>query len=418
MADHNKKQAKSFGEGVRGYMKGLEVVDYRLIISIVFLVMFGLIMVYSASNAQYGASLLKRQFEIGGLGFIMMLVISYIDYHIYAKFAGALYVLSVLSLFLVKVPGIGVTKNGASRWIEIGPISFQLRASETGNGDSDGLSVDSTAMKKWYADVLLIFPGLIAVGLILFVTKNLSTALIVFGIVAFMFFIAYPDKEIWRWIGVVLVAVVVVLLVYYNLVIVREHSLLLSEGTSATSNADFRSNRILAWLYPDDYPQASMQSRYSMYAIGFGGLLGRGLGNGTMKYYLPYAMNDFIFGVIGEELGLVGCGLVIFLFIYQVWRVFTVSQHAKDRLGSYMAFGIGIHVALQVLLNIGVSTGVLPNTGISLPYISYGGTALLLQLCEMGIVLNISRQIPGRRIRVGDSSQKQDRTESKQVHAA
>ena len=105
MANHNKKQAKSFGEGVRGYMKGLEVVDYRLIISIVFLVMFGLIMVYSASNAQYGASLLKRQFEIGGLGFIMMLVISYIDYHIYAKFAGALYVLSVLSLFLVKVPG-------------------------------------------------------------------------------------------------------------------------------------------------------------------------------------------------------------------------------------------------------------------------------------------------------------------------
>ena len=421
MADHNKKQAKSSGEGVRGYMKGLEVVDYRLIISIVFLVMFGLIMVYSASNAQYGASLLKRQFEIGGLGFIMMLVISYIDYHIYAKFAGALYVLSVLSLFLVKVPGIGVTKNGASRWIEIGPISFQ--PSELVKPAmvilmAYLLTQIGRKMKKWYADVILIIPGLIAVGLILFVTKNLSTALIVLGIVAFMFFIAYPDKEIWRWIGVVLVVAVVVLLVYYNLVIVREHSLLLSEGTSATSNADFRSNRILAWLYPDDYPQASMQSRYSMYAIGFGGLLGRGLGNGTMKYYLPYAMNVFIFGVIGEELGLVGCGLVIFLFIYQVWRVFTVSQHAKDRLGSYMAFGIGIHVALQVLLNIGVSTGVLPNTGISLPYISYGGTALLLQLCEMGIVLNISRQIPGRRIRVGDSSQKQDRTESKQVHAA
>lgn len=314
-----------------------------------------------------------------------------------------------------------MTKNGASRWIEIGPISFQ--PSELVKPAmvilmAYLLTQIGRKMKKWYADVILIFPGLIAVGLILFVTKNLSTALIVFGIVAFMFFIAYPDKEIWRWIGVVLVVVVVVLLVYYNLVIVREHLLLLSEGTSATSNADFRSNRILAWLYPDDYPQASMQSRYSMYAIGFGGLLGRGLGNGTMKYYLPYAMNDFIFGVIGEELGLVGCGLVIFLFIYQVWRVFTVSQHAKDRLGSYMAFGIGIHVALQVLLNIGVSTGVLPNTGISLPYISYGGTALLLQLCEMGIVLNISRQIPGRRIRVGDSSQKQDRTESKQVHAA
>lgn len=150
-----------------------------------------------------------------------------------------------------------------------------------------------------------------------------------------------------------------------------------------------------------------MQSRYSMYAIGFGGILGRGLGRGTMKYYLPFSTNDFIFGVIGEELGLVGCGLVVFLFVYQVWRIFTVARHAKDKLGSYMAFGVGIHVALQVILNIGVATGVLPNTGISLPYISYGGTALLLQLCEMGIVLNISRQIPGRRVRIGDSSQKQ-----------
>lgn len=421
MAGQQKKQTMSFGKRVRGYMAGLEVVDYRLIISIVFLIMFGLIMVYSASNAEYGASLLKRQFVIGGIGFVMMLGISYIDYHVYAKFAGVIYVLSVLSLFLVKVPGIGVTKNGASRWIEIGPISFQ--PSELVKPAmvilmAYLLTQIGRKMKVWYADVILLVPGIIAVGLILFVTKNLSTALIVLGIVAFMFFIAYPDRTIWKWIGIVLVIAILGLLVYYNLVIVREHSQLLAEGSSATSNADFRSNRILAWLYPDDYPQASMQSRYSMYAIGFGGLLGRGLGSGTMKYYLPYAMNDFIFGVIGEELGLVGCGLVIFLFIYQVWRVFMVSQHARDRLGSYMAFGIGIHVALQVILNIGVSTGVLPNTGISLPYISYGGTALLLQLCEMGIVLNISRQIPGRKIRVGDSSQKQGQSASKQVHAA
>lgn len=315
MADHNKKQAKSFGRRGQRYMKGLEVVDYRLIISIVFLVMFGLIMVYSASNAQYGASLLKRQFEIGGLGFIMMLVISYIDYHIYAKFAGALYVLSVLSLFLVKVPGIGVTKNGASRWIEIGPISFQ--PSELVKPAmvilmAYLLTQIGRKMKKWYADVILIFPGLIAVGLILFVTKNLSTALIVFGIVAFMFFIAYPDKEIWRWIGVVLVVVVVVLLVYYNLVIVREHLLLLSEGHR--QRAMQISVRIvsLPGFIRMIIRQASMQSRYSMYAIGFGGLLGRGLGNGTMKYYLPYAMNDFIFGVIGEELGLVGAVLLFF----------------------------------------------------------------------------------------------------------
>ncbi len=421
MAGQNRKQAQGPGEWFRRYIAGLEVVDYRLIISIVFLVMFGLIMVYSASNASLGLSLVKKQFEIGVLGFVGMWVISYIDYHFYAKIAGLIYLGSVLSLFLVKVPGIGVTKNGASRWIEMGPISFQ--PSELVKPAmvilmAYLLTQVGRKMTKFYADIVLLIPGSLAVVLILVVTKNLSMALIVFGIVAFMFFVAYPNKKIWKWIGIVALLAAVGLLIYYNLVIVREHTLTLTEGTTAASSADFRSNRILAWLYPDDYPQASLQSRYSMYAIGFGGLLGRGLGSGTMKYYLPYASNDFIFGVIGEELGLVGCGLVIFLFVYQVWRVFTVSQHAKDRLGSYMAFGIGIHVALQVILNIGVATGVLPNTGISLPYISYGGTALLLQLCEMGIVLNISRQIPGRKVRVGDSSKKQDQSETRQVHAA
>ncbi len=275
-------------------------------------------------------------------------------------------------------------------------------------------------MKKWYADVILIFPGLIAVGLILFVTKNLSTALIVFGIVAFMFFIAYPDKEIWRWIGVVLVAVVVVLLVYYNLVIVREHSLLLSEGTSATSNADFRSNRILAWLYPDDYPQASMQSRYSMYAIGFGGLLGRGLGNGTMKYYLPYAMNDFIFGCYRRRTGtcrLRSCYFSVYLSGCGVYLLYH-SMRRTDW-GSYMAFGIRYSCGFAGIAEYwcfhrrAAKYRYQPSIHKLWRY-----RALLLQLCEMGIVLNISRQIPGRRIRVGDSSQKQDRTESKQVHAA
>ena len=123
----------------------------------------------------------------------------------------------------------------------------------------------------------------------------------------------------------------------------------LTNTVTEAASKSFRDDRILAWLYPDDYPQASMQSRYSMYAIGFGGILGRGLGRGTMKYYLPFSTNDFIFGVIGEELGLVGCGLVVFLFVYQVWRIFTVARHAKDKLGSYMAFGVGIHVALQVI---------------------------------------------------------------------
>lgn len=391
-------------DSLRRYIARLEVVDYRIIVSILFLMVFGLIMIYSASSALYGTSMMFKQLIIGAAGVLIMLAISYVDYHIYARWAGAIYLVSLISLFLVRVPGLGVTKNGASRWIEIAGQSFQpseLLKPAMVILMSYLLTQIGRKLTYFKADVYLLMPGAIAVGLILFVTKNLSTALIVLGIVAVMFFVAYPDKKIWRWVGISIFLAIIFALIYYNTVIVSEH---------AAGNS-FRTGRILAWLYPNEYPDISMQSRYSLYAIGFGGLLGRGLGSGTMKYYIPEPMNDFIFAVIAEELGLVGCAMVIFLFVYQVWRILTVAQHARDLLGSYMALGVGIHVALQVILNIGVATSVLPNTGISLPYISYGGTALLLQLCEMGIVLNISRQIPGRRVKVEGTSQHESEQE-------
>lgn len=408
MAKKKKDRTSGFMETIVRYLSELEMVDYRIIVSVVFLVMFGLIMIYSASSAQYGSSMMKKQLLVGIGGIVLMLLISYVDYHIYARWAGAIYILSTLSLFLVKVPGLGVTKNGASRWIEIAGQSFQ---------PSELLKPTMVVLMAYLltqvgrkltflkADIYLLIPGAVAVLLILVVTKNLSTALIVLGIVAVMFFVAYPDKKIWRWVGICLLAGIILALIYYNTVILQQKA----------AGDSFRTNRILAWLYPDEYPDVSRQSRYSLYAIGFGGLLGRGLGSGTMKYYIPEPMNDFIFAVVAEELGLVGCALILFLFIYQIWRVLTVAQHARDLLGSYMALGIGVHVALQVILNIGVATSLLPNTGISLPYISYGGTALLLQLCEMGIVLNISRQIPGRRVKAkGDSQNQSEQTHIRQ----
>lgn len=394
------------------YMAKLEVVDYRLIISIIFLMMFGLIMIYSASNALYGSTMMRHQMLIGIPGIVLMLLISYVDYHIYARWAGLIYIVSVLSLFLVKIPGIGVTKNGASRWVEIGPLSFQpSELLKPAMVILMAFLLTQVGRKLTYfkADIYLMVPGVVAVGLILFITRNLSTALIVLGIIAVMFFVAHPDKKIWRWVVIAVLAVILFALIFYNIVIVSEHA----------SDDSFRVGRILAWLYPDEYLDISMQSRYSLYAIGFGGLLGRGLGSGTMKYYIPEPMNDFIFAVIAEELGIVGCAMVIFLFVYQVWRILSVAQHASDLLGSYMALGIGIHVALQVILNIGVATSVLPNTGISLPYISYGGTALLIQLCEMGIALNISRQIPGKRIQVqGTSKQEGEQEQQRQRKSA
>lgn len=400
MTRKKKDSTPGLREAFAKYLSDLEVVDYRIIVSVVFLVMFGLIMIYSASSAQYGTSMMKKQLIVGVIGIVLMLVISYVDYHIYARWAGAIYVISVLSLFLVKVPGLGVTKNGASRWIEIAGQSFQpseLLKPAMVILMAYLLTQMGQKLAYFKADVYLLIPGAIAVVLILYVTRNLSTSLIVLGIVVVMFFVAYPDKKIWYWIGIGLLVAAVAALLYYKVVILKEHA----EGAS------YRTSRILAWLYPDEYPDDSMQARFSLYAIGFGGLLGRGLGSGTMKYYIPEPMNDFIFAVIAEELGLVGCAMVLGLFIYQVWRILSVARHARDRIGGYMALGIGVHVALQVILNIGVATSILPNTGISLPYISYGGTALLLQLCEMGIVMNISRQIPGRRVKTAGSSQQE-----------
>lgn len=374
------------------YLKNLYVVDYRLIVSIVFLLTFGLIMVYSASSAQYGVSMLRKQIFVAVVGFAGMILVSYIDYHVLIRLSFGLYLISLVSLFLVRVPGLGSTSHGASRWIEIGGFSFQpaellkpaiiilLAFTLTELGRHVGRPVPTI--------IYVILPAFLAAGMIYVLTRNLSTALIVLGIAVVLFFVAHPNKRVWYWVIIGLAAIAIFAFLYYELVITKEHA----------EASNFRAGRILSWLYPEEYPSLSMQSRYALYAIGFGGLLGRGLGNGTVKYYLPEPMNDFIFAVIGEELGLIGCAAIIFLFAYQIWRIMTVAKHARDKTGGLLAAGIGAHVALQVLLNIGVAISLLPNTGISLPYISYGGSALLLQMLEMGIVLNISRQIPGRRI--------------------
>ena len=387
------KRREAYGEkkSFVQYFRDLQVVDYRVIVSVVFLMMFGFLMIYSATNGESGASVVLKQIGIGLAGILLMIAASYIDYHLLARWAGAFYLLSLAAIFLVRVPGLGVTINGASRWIMIGGFRFQ--PSEL----SKPAIIILTAflltdmgrnLRKVRGMIAALLPGVISSGLIYSVTRNLSTALIVAGITVFMFYVAFPNKKIYALIVICLIAVVVLGWFYYQNVIVQEHA----SGTS------FRTLRILAWLYPNDYLDSSMQSRYALYAIGFGGVLGRGLGHGVMKYYIPEAENDFIFSVIGEELGLVGCAMVIFLFIYQIWRIMVISRHATDKLGTYMAFGVGAHVALQVLLHIGVVTSLIPNTGISLPYISYGGTALLLQLVEIGIVLNISKQIPGKKI--------------------
>lgn len=375
--------------------------DFKLIFMVVALSIIG---AYAIGSAQ--PSLQSKQFAgiLGGI--LIMFVVSVFNYSFLLKFYWLMYALNIGLLLGVMLAGVegGL---GAQRWFQIGGLRFQ--PSETAKillilFFAQFIMVNREKLNTFRTVLLSIM--LIAVPMVLVKKQpDLSTTIMIAILFCVMMYIGGISH---RLILGVLAVTIPLAVIFLTIVLQPEQKIIES----------YQQKRILAWLYPDDYPQASMQSRYSMYAIGFGGILGRGLGRGTMKYYLPFSTNDFIFGVIGEELGLVGCGLVVFLFVYQVWRIFTVARHAKDKLGSYMAFGVGIHVALQVILNIGVATGVLPNTGISLPYISYGGTALLLQLCEMGIVLNISRQIPGRRVRIGDSSQKSEHEEHRQIHAA
>jgi len=384
--------------GIGGYFKNLQVGDYRLIIAIIALWTFGLVMVYSATSATDGTSLFLKQAIIGGVGIAGMLVISFLDYHVLAVLALVAYPFAIGGLFLVRAPGIGKTVNGASRWIEIAGVQFQpseLLKPIVIMGTAFIIALYGKKLRYRVPRFLAISLSLLAAAFIYYVTENLSTAIIVLAIGYIMVMTALPRSRALLWLFLTAVAGGAIVYWYYTSN-VREVQEIINSGGQVDVGS-FRSGRILAWLFPDVFTDLSMQSRYSLYAIGFGGILGRGLGHGTMKYYIPEAQNDFIFAVIAEELGLVGCITVIFLFGYTVWRIMVLAQHAKDMLGCYIAYGIGIHVAVQTLLNIGVATSVLPNTGVSLPFISYGGTALLFQMVEMGVLLNVSKHIPGSR---------------------
>lgn len=387
---------KGFFGGLGAYLKSLQVADRRILVSIMFLLAFGLIFIYSISSSlsRYGVSQFRKQLIFVVLGIVVMIFVSFVDYHLAAKLGALLYVAAFALIGATKIGRFAEESHGATRWLNI--YGFRIQPAELMKPAivlfvAYLLTIMGRTAEKIRAMVLIgIIAGVPALAIIK-ITSNLSTAIIVAGIAAIMYFIAYPNRKIWLIAAFCVLAAVVFAYWYYN-------SKLIPALDMDPSLIDYRTMRVLSWIYPDAYPTESQQTRYSMYSIGFGGLLGRGLGSGTMKYYLPEPMNDFIFAVIAEEIGFIGCGIIMFLFCYLIHRIVVVSKHSKDKLGGFIASGMAAHLALQVIFHIGVDTGVLPNTGISLPFISYGGSALLVQMAEMGILLNVSRQIPGKRI--------------------
>ena len=369
--------------------KKTDYYDYSLLAVIILLTCFGLVMLYSTSSymaeLNYGDDMyyFKKQAAISFGCIIIALGISQIDYHILTKFTGVLYGMAAILMILVKTP-LGRTANGARRWLNLGPLSFQ--PSEVAKIAvivclSYMIVNMGRNIKTLKAFMILAGSGSALAFLAYACTDNLSTAIIIFCITMGLIFIAHPKVKpflIAAGVGIVLIIIFVMIL-----------------SSSLEMSSSFRLRRILVWLHPEDFASGDgYQTIQALYAIGSGGFLGRGLGNSIQKLgSVPEAQNDMIFSIVCEELGILGGIILLLLFAYLLYRLFFIAQNAPDMFGSLMVSGIFIHIALQVIFNIAVVLNLMPNTGVTLPLVSYGGTSIVFLMSEMGLALSVARQI-------------------------
>lgn len=359
--------------------------DLPFLFLILVLVVIGLIMMFSASYAyasyHFGDSyyFIKRQAGFAVLGIIVMIAVSYFDYHHLHKFAIPILLFSFMLLVLVRfLPAI----NDVHRWISLGPLG-QFQPSEIAKFAivlifSHLISLNFSRMDTFLYGVLPYLLILGATAGLLLIEPHVSATVIIIILGGVMLFIGGVKL---RWFGAAfgLIGAGMVYLVGFS------HKL------------SYANTRIIGWLDPftnasQELIEKTWQTRQSLYAIGSGGLLGLGLGQSRQKYlYLPEPQNDFIFAIVCEELGFIGALIIIILFAMLVWRGISISLRAKDKFGMLLGIGLVLQVGLQVILNIAVVTNTIPNTGISLPFFSYGGTSLVILLAEMGVVLSISR---------------------------
>lgn len=347
--------------------------DDTLLVTVLVLVIAGLVLLTSISayngNVKFHDSFyyLKKQGFATGLGLVGMAVVSRIDYHRWIPLAVPGYLLSIL--LGVAVLLFGEEYNGSKRWLSLGPVSFQ--PSEFAKVAvivflSWLIEKNIKKMGKFKSIVLTMLTILPIVGLV--GASNLSTAIIILGIGAVLIFTASPKYLQFFW--------------------------MIAGGagfmTIFLALESYRLERIAIWRNPEKY-EKGYQTLQGLYAIGSGGLFGRGLGNSVQKLgVLPEAQNDMIFSIICEELGLVGAGILIGVFLILIWRFFVIAAKAEDLTGALIATGAMAHMMIQIILNIAVVTNSIPNTGITLPFISYGGTSVVFLLLEMGLVLSVS----------------------------
>lgn len=362
--------------------------DFVLFVTVLIILGFGLVMVLSASSplaiseGRSSYAYVTTQALSAAVGIVAMIAISKIDYRKWAKFDKIIYFGSILLLLAVRIPGIGREANGAYRWIDLKFTTFQ--PSELvkigmiiffAKYLTDHKADLHTFVKGFIYPLLLVSPIIL---ILVVVQSHLSASVIIIMIVVILMLMAGTKMRYFVTVGTPIagigIAALYILAKFFDI-------------------GAYRLARLAAFADPwSDPSDKGYQIVQSLYAIGSGGLFGVGLGNSTQKYlYLPEPQNDFIFAVIAEELGFLGCLAVIILFGIFIWRGVLIAMKAPDSFGSLIAIGITSLVGLQAIINIAVVTASMPNTGMPLPFFSYGGTALLILLCAVGILLNISR---------------------------
>lgn len=365
--------------------------DYSLLFVWIFIMLLGYVLLYSASSYtalnKYNDStyFLKNQLKATLLGCVVMIPVIMIDYRFWRKFHKLIYLGSIATVILVVTP-LGVEANGARRWVDFKVIQFQpaelVKIAVIIMTAHMLAKCGSTALKRGKICWQIYSFSILGAALLFILTSNLSSAIIVLGISAIMLIVAGACKY---FTGVILGGIGVGIVSLFFL--------------GQFSDLGFRFSRIAVWRNPEAYMDGTgYQVMQGLYAIGSGGLFGKGLGQSAQKLgFVPEATNDMIFSIICEELGIFGAVCIIALFIFMLRRMRVVASNAPDLFGSMLVVGILAHISIQVVLNIAVVTNFIPNTGVSLPFISYGGTSLLFLMLEMGLVLSVSRRI--KRIR-------------------
>ena len=373
-------------------VKPVRYFDYNLLFITMFLCIFGLIMIYSAgivSAEGAGDNFVKQAGIIVFAAIGTFVAMKWVPFSFWNRVSPYLYLITLILIVLVKTP-LGHTSHGATRWVYFGPISIQ--PAEVAKlavilFTASVLMMSKDKMNKLKVAIVVFVPTIIVFFMVLILTRNLSSALIILFIATAMYFVVHPDWKVFLSIVALVLIVAVIIVVYVDSIDVSNMDL--------DDLGNFRLGRIIAWRQPETFSNdESMQTLNALYAIGSGGLFGKGLGSSIMKAKLPEVQNDMIFAIVCEELGLFGAFVLILLFVLLLHRIVFVARNSVNTFGALVSTGIFSQFAIQIILNIGVTTNMLPNTGVTLPFISYGGSAIAILVFEIGLVLKTSRYIP------------------------